>query len=84
MSQVLQKAIVIGDRVRSYLLPGVSTSDFITGVVIGTSVLAGLPRFVIRAQALTIHGQEDVCRRTFQEPVDCVVPLEAPPLMVRG
>jgi hypothetical protein len=68
-----QHSIRIGDRVRSYDLPGVSSSDYFTGTVIGSCTLAGLPRFIIESVSLTIHGQEEPCHRVFYAPAQCVV-----------
>lgn len=79
-------SIRIGDRVRSYDLPGVSDIDFITGIVVDSCILAGLPRFIIESTSLTIHGQEEPCRRTFYAPTQCVVKEEDlihPPAEIR-
>lgn len=65
--------IRIGDRVLSYELPGISDQDYIMGRVVGTCVLAGIPRFMIESESLTVHGQADPCRRTYFAPVSCVV-----------
>lgn len=68
-----QHSIRVGDRVRSYDLPGVSDQDFITGIVVGSCVLASIPRFIIESVSLTVHGQEEPCFRTFYAPAQCVV-----------
>ncbi len=65
--------IQIGDRVRSYDLPGLSDQDYVCGTVTGHCLLAGIPRFIIQSMSLTIHGQEEPCRRVFYAPVQCVV-----------
>ncbi len=67
------EAIRIGDRVRSYDLPGLSDQDFISGIVVGTCLLAGIPRFIIQSETQTVHGQEDPCSRTFFAPAHSVV-----------
>lgn len=66
-------SIRVGDRVRSYDLPGLSDQDYVTGTVTGHCLLAGLPRFIIQSVSVTVHGQEEPCTRVFYAPAHCVV-----------
>lgn len=77
MAQRGCSSILIGDHVRSYILPGCSDSDYITGTVVGSCAIAGEPRLIVKAVSRTTHGQEDPCTRLFFEPPGCVVPAGA-------
>ena len=79
MAQRRQQSILIGDRVRSYALPGLSEHDFITGIVVGYCQIAGLPRLIVESESRTTHGQEDPCRRKFLEPLDGIASVRSVP-----
>lgn len=68
-----QPPLLIGDRVRSYALPGVSDSDYITGIVMGTCEIGGLPRVIVESVSRVTRGQADPCRRIFFEPREGIV-----------
>lgn len=70
--------IQVGDRVRSYDLPGLSDRDYVSGTVTGHCLLAGIPRVIIQSASLTVHGQEEPCLRIFYAPVHSVVSEQDP------
>jgi hypothetical protein len=79
MAQRRHQPILIGDRVRSYVLPGMSDHDYITGTVVGYCQIAGLPRLIVESESRTTHGQEEPCRRTFLEPLDGIAEVRSAP-----
>jgi hypothetical protein len=79
MAQRRHQSILIGDRVRSYVLPGMSDHDYITGIVVGYCQIAGLPRLIIESESRTTRGQEEPCRRQFLEPLDGIAEVSSAP-----
>jgi len=78
MVQRRHPSILIGDRVRCYALPGVSESDYITGIAVGLCELGGTLRVIVEAESRVTRGQADPCRRRFFEPMGSVVSLGPP------